>query len=116
MLATEFAFDLSTIEYWRCLLNVACGRGHGLKVAVYSSGADQRVEIIGRLPAKLRAGLKSAFAYWEKPRPGSVSWDDALIVWHTSSDGFGPRYSVQSQDELISLLVARSKAVLGEAK
>ena len=111
MNATEFLFDLTPLEYWRGIINVICGKGHDLKVAVYMGGDGQRVEITGRLPAALRANLKRAHAYWEKPHPGSVPWDDAAIIWHTSNDGVGPRYAVQNQDELVGLLAARSKAL-----
>ncbi|QIL79323.1 hypothetical protein G7047_04935 [Diaphorobacter sp. HDW4A] len=117
MSAMEFLFELTPIEYWRCLLNVVCGKGHGLKVVVYSRDGVDCVEILGgRLPGKWRTSMKRAFAYWEKPRSGWVPWSDASIVWHTSDDGNGPRYSVPSQDVLVGLLGDYTRASTGATK
>ena len=59
-------FEMRAIDFWRDVLELVCGKGHGLRVAVYSSGDDECVEILGQLPATLKRGLRQA-VLWNEP-------------------------------------------------
>lgn len=111
------SWHVRTLDYWRDLLDEFAGPEHGLRVTVYRVGSpDERIEITrgGRLPRQLRAGLRHARAYWEAPRKGSVSWDDAPVVWHESKDGWGPRFAIMGLGALLDL-VAERRALLASS-
>jgi hypothetical protein len=87
------------------------GGERDLRVGVIRTGGRDTVEVFGFLPPPLRAGLRRARAYWERLRPGCVPWSDAAVVWHTSLDGYGPRFAVPGLGALIDLLAERQLAM-----
>lgn len=109
-------FETDPVEWWRGLVNVSAGEGHGLKVGIIAGGYEgEQVEIIGPLPPLLLRGLKRAVPWWEPVRRGQVPWASFDITWCPNPVGDGPRYAIPSSDALVGLLVARRKALAGGA-
>lgn len=109
-------FETEAIEWWRGLIDIAAGEGHGLRVGTMTCGyKDEKVEILGPLPLALRRGLKRAVPWWEPVRRGQVPWASFDITWCPNPVGDGPRYAIPSFDALVGLLVARRKALAGGA-
>lgn len=107
--AATLSTNVPTFRFVCSLLDVFAGPNHGLRVAVRGAGLPgEQIEVIGGwLPEQLRAGLPRAHAYWEKPRCGSIGWDEAPVVWHTSHDGRWPRFAIRSIGALIDLVAER---------
>lgn len=99
-----------SVEFWRGLVDISAGKGHGLRIGIITGGyRDEQVEILGPLPHHLRRGLKRAIPWWETVRRGQVPWAWYDITWCPNLAGDGLRYAIPSRDVLIGLLVARRK-------
>lgn len=106
-------FEMRAIDFWRDVLELVCGKGHGLRVAVYSSGDDECVEILGQLPATLKRGLRQAVLWNEPLKLGAKRVGRGQFTWTPRLDAGGRSYAVPSMDALISLLDARRELLAG---
>jgi|GEM_PF-6074166 len=108
-------FETEAIEWWRGLIDIAAGEGHGLTVGIITCGdKKEKVEILGQFPLALRRGIKRAVPWWERVRRGQVPWASFDITWCPNPVGDGPRYAIPSSDALVGLLVARRKVLAGD--
>jgi hypothetical protein len=105
---------VSTAEFYREAVAWFGGPACDLQVEVLECGEGDLIEVFGSLPCSLRAGLRRAYAFWEYPRRGWVPWRRyGSIVWHTSSDGYGPRFAISGLGTLIDLVAERRLALEG---
>ena len=111
--AVREAFEMSTIDFLRGVIDLVCGKGHAVSVGTIDNGGTCLIEIHGKLPPTVRGGLKRAHAWGERPRRGSIPWGSAWAVWHLSSDSFGPRLAVPSIGALVELLEERRMVLEG---
>ncbi len=109
-------FKAEPVEWWRSLVDISAGEGHGLRVGTVTGECeDEQVEILGSLPPVLRRGLKLAIPWWEPVRSSQIPWLSVNITWCPNPVGDGPRYAIPSTDALVGLLVARRKTLAGGA-
>jgi len=113
MEATEFVFESRAAHYWLGIVELICGKNHGLWIG----GNGETIEISGRLPVALRKGLKTV-RMWNEWRPRSgVLWDEQLAVWHLdeSCRSAGRRLGIPDMNALIDLIYKR-RELLGIVK
>lgn len=110
---TEIVFESRAAHYWLGIVELICGKDHGLKIT--SNG--ETIEITGYLPRALRKGFKTVLM-WNQWRPRSgVLWDEQLAVRHLT-DPTRPcdrRIGIPDMNALIKLLYKR-RELLGIVK
>lgn len=100
-------FESRGSDFWRGMLNLVCGKGHGLGVAVYGTPGDERIEILGSLPLELKRGLRQAVLSSTALRRKSKRVGRGEFTWVPRREGYGRAYFVPDQNALIGLLLAR---------
>ena len=75
-------FETDPVEWWRGLVNVSAGEGHGVKVGIIAGGYEgEQVEIIGPLPPKSADGVS-----WKSVSTGAqASWRSVTTLARTTT-------------------------------
>ncbi len=107
---------VSSLDFWRGLVDLVAGEASGLKIGVGCGGGhEDKIEILGDLPLALRRGLKRAVPWPMPVRRGQVPWSSVDITWCTRVDGRGQRFAITDLGVALDLMAERRLA-LGETR
>jgi hypothetical protein len=113
MNTTEIVFESPAQVYWRDVVEMICGKHHGLWIG----GNGETIEVIGELPLPLRKGFKPALM-WDQTRPrDGVLWDDQFAIWHLTPEARScdPRIGIPTMGAFVDL-VSKRRELLGIVK